>query len=93
MQNNSQNRTPRPDVKEAATKLPVQEKPFIGVVTDCLRLNVRAEPDADAEVVTIIDCLSQVTVDLDASTEEFCRVRTPDGIEGFCMKKYIHLRR
>ena len=93
MQNNSQNRTPRPDTKEAPVKPPVSEKPFIGVVTDCLRLNVRKEPEADAPVVAIIDCLSQVTVDVDASTELFCKVRTSDGIEGFCMKKYIQLRR
>lgn len=88
MQNNPQNRTPRVEAKA-----PASEKPFIGVVTDCLRLNVRKEPDADAEVVAIIDALSQVTVDLENSTELFCKVRTAAGIEGFCMKKYIQLRR
>lgn len=93
MQNNSQNRAPRPEVKEPPVKPTAAEKPFIGVVTDCLRLNVRKEPEADAPVVAIIDCLSQVTVDVEASTELFCKVRTPDGIEGFCMKKYIQLRR
>lgn len=93
MQNNSQNRMSRPDVKEAALKPAPSEKPFIGVVTDCLRLNVRKEPKADAEVVAIIDALSQVTVDMDKSTGEFCKVLTPAGVEGFCMKKYIALRR
>lgn len=93
MQNNLQHRTPRPDVKEAAPKQSAPDKPYIGVVTDCLRLNVRLEPDENAKVVTIIDALSQVTVDLDSSTKDFCKVRTPDGIEGFCMKKYIQLRR
>lgn len=93
MQSNPQNRTPRPNVKEAASKSPVPDKPYIGIVTDCMRLNVREGPDEDAKVVAIIDCLSQVTVDLDGSTDDFCKVHTPDGIEGFCMKKYIHLRR
>ena len=93
MQNNSQNRTPRPDVKEAPVKQPVSEKPFIGVVTDCLRLNVRKEPDPDAPVVAIVDALTQVDVDMEGSTELFCKVRTSDGIEGFCMKTYIQLRR
>ena len=79
MQNNPQHRTTRPDVKEAAPKQPVPDKPYIGIVT--------------AKVVAIIDCLSQVDVDLDGSTKDFCKVRTPDGIEGFCMKKYIQLRR
>ena len=86
MQNNSQNRTPRPDTKEAPVKPPVSEKPFIGVVTDCLRLNVRKEPDADAPVVAIVDALTKVDVDMEGSTELFCKVRATDGIEGFWMK-------
>ena len=93
MQNNPQNKTPRPDVKEPSVKPTAAEKPFIGVVTDCLRLNVRKEPDADAPVVAIVDALTQVTVDVEASTELFCKVHTLDGIEGFCMKQYIQLRR
>ena len=93
MQNTPQHRTTHPDVKEAAPKQPVPDKPYIGIVTDCLRLNVRQEPDENAKVVAVIDCLSQVDVDLDGSTKDFCKVRTPDGIEGFCMKKYIQLRR
>lgn len=93
MQNNPQNKTPRLGVKEPPVKSTAAEKPFIGVVTDCLRLNVRKEPDADAPVVAIVDALTQVTVDVEASTELFCKVHTLDGIEGFCMKKYIQLRR
>lgn len=93
MQNNSQNRVLRPEAKDSPAKPTAVEKPFIGVVTDCLRLNVRKEPDADAPVVAIVDALTQVTVDVDASTELFCKVRTPAGDEGFCMKKYIQLRR
>ncbi|NCE64103.1 SH3 domain-containing protein [Pseudoflavonifractor sp. 524-17] len=93
MQNNSKNRAPRSNAKEAPVKPPVPEKLFTGVVTDCLRLNVRKEPRAGAEVVAVINALSQVAIDMEGSTELFCKVRTPDGIEGFCMKKYIQLRR
>lgn len=39
----------------------------------------------------LIDALTQVCVDLDASTEDFYKVRTSDGVEGFCMRKYIAL--
>lgn len=93
MQHNDLNRMPRSDAKEAPENPPVLEKPLTGVVTDCLRLNVRQEPDRSAKVVTVIDCLSQVTVDPDGSAKDFYKVRTSDGIEGFCMKKYIQLRR
>ncbi len=64
-----------------------------GVVTDCLKLNVRKDPDGDADVLVVINALSEVTVDMDASTDEFYKVRTAAGIEGFCMKKYIALKR
>lgn len=64
-----------------------------GVVTDCMRLYVRKDPSADGEVVTVIDCLSKVMVDMDASTDEFYKVCTASGAEGFCMRKYIALKR
>lgn len=48
-------------------------------------------PDINADVAVVIDALTQVCVDLDASTEDFYKVRTSDGVEGFCMRKYIAL--
>lgn len=68
-------------------------KPFIGVVTDCVKLNVRKTPAADGIILAVIPALSTVTVDMEGSTDTFCKVRTDDGIEGYCMKQYIHLRR
>lgn len=64
-----------------------------GVVTECVRLNVRKTPSADGEIAAIIDCLTSVTVDLESSTDEFYKISADNGIEGFCMKKYIALRR
>ena len=64
-----------------------------GVVTECLKLNVRKEPSTDAEVLTTIDALSSVMVDIDASSDAFYKVHTEAGVEGFCMKKYIALKR
>ena len=48
-------------------------------------------PDITADVAVVIDALTLVCVDLDASTEDFYKVRTSDGVEGFCMRKYIAL--
>lgn len=64
-----------------------------GVVTDCVKLNVRKEPSPDAEVVAVIELLSEVAVDMDASSEGFYKICTAAGIEGYCMKKYIALPR
>ena len=82
MQNNSEN-----VLVEGPDKL------IPGVVTDCLRLNVRKEADRNAEVVTVLDALSEVMVDMGESTDEFYNVCTAAGIEGFCMKKYIAIRK
>jgi len=64
-----------------------------GVVTDCLRLNILDAPDHDAEIVTTIDALSEVLVDMSESTDKFYKICTAVGIEGYCMKKFIALRR
>lgn len=64
-----------------------------GVVVDCLRLDIRKTPSSDGEVVDVIGCLTDVVVDLGFSTDEFYRIITPTGVEGFCIKKYIAIRR
>lgn len=86
-------RSKRQDVPELCTEAEAVNEPHtdFGIVTNCLYLNVRKRPDINADVAVVIDALTQVCVDLDASTEDFYKVRTSDGVEGFCMKKYITL--
>lgn len=86
-------RSKRQDVPELCTEAEAVNEPHtdFGIVTNCLYLNVRKRPDINADVAVVIDALTQVVVDLDASTEDFYKVVTSDGIEGFCMKKYITL--
>lgn len=86
-------RSKRQDVPELCTEAEAVKEPHTGsgIITDCLYLNVRKLPDINADVAVVIDALTQVVVDLDASTEDFYKVATSDGIEGFCMKKYITL--
>lgn len=86
-------RDKRQDVTELCTEAEAVNEPYTGsgIVMDCLYLNVRKLPDINADVAVVIDALTQVCVDLDASTEDFYKVRTSDGVEGFCMRKYIAL--
>lgn len=65
---------------------------IIGVVTDCLRLNIRKEPNKDSDVVVIVACLDELKIDPDASTDDWYAVCTVTGIEGFCMKKFVAVR-
>lgn len=64
-----------------------------GVVTDCLRAAIYHEPRANSKVIKVVTLLTKVTVDVDGSTEGFYKVSTSDGVQGYCMKKFIAVRR
>lgn len=63
----------------------------IGVV-NCLRLHIHAEPNLNSEVVCKVRYLTEVEVDLANSTEDFYKVCTAIGAEGFCEKYLITIR-
>ena len=62
-----------------------------GEVTDCLKLNVRSCPSNTSEIVAVIPVKTTVLVDIFNSIEDWYKVYLVEGIEGFCMKKYIRL--
>ena len=64
----------------------------IGFVSNCKKLNVREKPTVEAPVVCEIVCRTELMVDEKESTEEFYKVCTAAGIEGFCMKKFIAIQ-
>lgn len=70
----------------------VRSKDIIGIVTDCLRLNIYQKPDEDSEIVTTVTCLDELCIDMTASFEGWYSVCTVVGIEGFCKKKYVAVR-
>jgi hypothetical protein len=65
------------------------EDVMIGFVEGCKRLNVRKEPRVDAHIVCEIDDQTEVMIDEAESTNDFYKVYTESGIEGFCIKKFI----
>ena len=64
----------------------------IGVVTDCLKLNIREKPSMDSKVVTVATCLDELEIDMGDSNDDWYAVCTAAGIEGFCMKKFVAVR-
>lgn len=64
----------------------------IGVVTDCLKLNIREKPTKDSRVVTVVTCLDELEIDMGDSNDDWYTVCTATGIEGFCMKKFVAVR-
>lgn len=63
----------------------------IGVVTDCLKLNVRKQPSKDAEVLKTIDALTEVVIQKEVN--DFYEVALKTGESGYCMKKYIAINK
>ena len=64
----------------------------IGFVDNCEHLRVRKESNVDSEELCIINKLSEVVIDLDNSTDYFYKVKTSEGVEGYCMKKVITVK-
>ena len=63
----------------------------IGIVNDCVKLNVREEPNKESAIVCELAHQTEVMVDQTESTENFYKVCTA-GIEGFCMKQFIAIQ-
>lgn len=63
-----------------------------GTVANCSKLNVRAKPATDAEVLTVLNGDSEVEIDPARSTSEWLKITTAAGIEGFCMRKFVNAK-
>ena len=63
--------------------------PKIGRVFGCTSLNVRKAPKTNAAVICTINCHAEVEIDELESTDDFYKICTASGIEGYCMKKFI----
>ena len=61
----------------------------IGTVIGCEKLRVRPTSNTDQEEIALIDEGSIVKISLEDSTEDFYKIRTDDGIEGYCMRSFI----
>ena len=65
-----------------------------GIVHDCVQLNLRSEPKRDERNDNVIIRLitgASVTINEELSTDEFYKVTTETGLEGYCMKQFIKL--
>lgn len=75
-----------PAIEPAIETVPA---PKIGRVFGCTSLNVRKAPKTNATVICTINCHAEVEIDELESTDDFYKICTASGIEGYCMKKFI----
>lgn len=71
------------------TAIETAPAPKIGRVFGCTSLNVRKAPKTNAVVICTINCHAEVEIDELESTDDFYKICTASGIEGYCMKKFI----
>lgn len=81
--------TPAETVVEEKPVTKKKAKPIKGTVANCAKLNVRAHPKTSAAVLCVIEASDEVKVFVNDNYAEWVHVVTGDGVEGFCMKKYI----
>ena len=84
------NSTPEPITESEL----IEQKPLIfGKVVDCQKLNVRQYPNPFADVLGHLVNNTEIEIDEDKSTNDFYAICTPAGLEGFCLKKFVEIRK
>ena len=63
-----------------------------GTVVDCAKLNVRVEPSIDGGVLCVLPVKAEVQINVAKSTDEWFNICTANGVEGYCMKKFVDAR-
>lgn len=67
------------------------KKPLMGVVVNCMNLNIRKDPTQVSRSLDIISSDTVVTVCDNESVSGFYKVKAGDGISGYCMSEFIKL--
>lgn len=83
-----------PEVEEVIEEIVEEEvvTTAMGVVAGCSKLNVRKNPNPVAQPLCVIAEGTEVMVDFSESTNDWYKVYTKEGVEGFCMKSYISVK-
>lgn len=72
------------------TEVTPNKQPLKGIVTGCVKLNVRKGPNKGMPSVSIINESDEVTI-TDTLTGWY-KVTTKEGIVGFCMGQFIEIK-
>ena len=74
-----------------ATESEAQAAKLPGIVCNCVRLNVREEPNKMADVIAVLEAGSEVRLVSEKPVNGFYNVIAVDGREGYCMCDYISI--
>lgn len=84
-----------PMAVETPAEIKMESKPVAvtGVVANCVKLNVRAKPIADADVLCVLDANSEMEINMAKSNKDWYYVSTAAGVDGYCMRKFINVNK
>lgn len=81
-------------VEEQAVEETSKQESKVGTVYNCMKVNLRRTPVYEINgknVITELVLGTTVVIDDEKSTDEFYKVTTEAGLEGYCMKQFIKL--
>ena len=81
--------------KDTSSKEGVKEPKIYDaiIVTDGSKLNMRVKPDVAADRICQLNNGEKVKAILAGSKNGFVKVYTSAGIEGYCMKKFLEIKK
>ena len=69
----------------------VENNEVIGKISGFEKLYVRKEANKDSEPVGIVTSQDDLSIDVAHSTDDFYKVITSNGLEGYCVKEFVKI--
>lgn len=79
------------DDTEGIEEIGEAAEPKFGIVSNCVKLNIRTEPNIKSEILCMVDSGARLMIDPANSNDGWFNVYTNAGIEGYCMKEYVEI--
>lgn len=68
-----------------------KNKEVHGVVVDCRALNIREDASLSSRSIGHVNAGDDLLIDEKYSTDDFWRITSPSGVQGYCMKHYVKI--
>lgn len=81
-----------PEVIVPSVENNVENNEVIGKISGFEKLYVRKEASKDSEPVGIVTDKDDLSIDVAHSTDDFYKVITSNGLEGYCVKQFINIK-
>ena len=88
---NEAEETTEPEVIVPSIENNVENNEIIGKISGFEKLYVRKEASKDSEPVGIVTDKDDLSIDVAHSTDDFYKVITSNGLEGYCVKEFVKI--